>query len=145
MSSTSTSNIILNDPYTYFIWFVKIRSSVPEDLWQYFNPEREDEMAYPQMPVLNEIRDGATTLQILNQSEKATYTYLRSIFNHELMQYQRFLAEKAKLRERIMISVSDSKQFQLPAEESIQQWLEHLAELTRSSDYQMQEMIRAKH
>jgi hypothetical protein len=70
---------------------------------------------------------------------------LRSIFNHELTQYQRFLAEKAKLRERIMTSVSDSKQSQLPAEESIRQWLEHLAESTRPSDYQMREMIRAKH
>jgi hypothetical protein len=55
------------------------------------------------------------------------------------------LSEEAKLRQRIMNSISESKKPQLQAEESTREWLSHLAESTKPSNSQMQEMIRSKH
>jgi hypothetical protein len=145
MASFSNSDIILENPYTYSTWFAKIQGSVPRDLWKYFSPDHEDELREPESVTIGDIKDGARTLQDLSSTEKTIFAQLRAIYSQELTQYQRLLSEEAKLRERILKSVGDTKKSQLRADESIREWLCHLAESTKPTDSQMQEMIRSKH
>jgi hypothetical protein len=97
MSSTITPNVILNNPYIYYTWFVKIQGSVLQDLWVYFNPESEDKLAPLKITIFNEIKDGVILLQGLTQAEKTIYTQLRTIYNHNLTQYHRLLNKEVKL------------------------------------------------
>ena len=55
------------------------------------------------------------------------------------------MSKESKLREQILNSVADSKKSQLQPEETIREWLTHLAKSSRPSESQMQEMVRAKH
>ena len=141
----SNSDFVLDNPYHYHTWFAKIQGSVPKDLWKYFDIERNDEFHQPEAVTIDQIRNGAENLHQLSATEKTIFSQLRTVYTQELTQYQRLLTEEAKLRERIMNSISDAKKPQLMAEESTREWLRHLSESTRPSDSQMQELIRAKH
>jgi hypothetical protein len=116
-STTSTSESVLEHPYTYFTWFAKIKGSVPRDLWKYFDPEQQDELEQPEPVTIDQVREGANTLHELTAPEKTIFSQLRSIYTQELTQFYRLLSEEAKLREKIMSSVSESKKSQLRAEE----------------------------
>jgi hypothetical protein len=145
MASSSVSDITLENPYTYSTWFSKIQGSVPRDLWRYFNPDQQDEPREPVPVNIGDIKNGAQAFQELSSTERTIFAQLRTIYSQELTQYQRFLPEEAKLRERIMNSVADTKKSQLRAEESTRKWLSHLAGSNKPSNSQMQEMIRSKH
>ena len=141
----SNSDFVLDNPYHYHTWFAKIQGSVPKDLWKYFDIERNDEFHQPEAVTIDQIRNGAENLHQLSATEKTIFSQLRTVYTQELTQYQRLLTEEAKLRERIMNSISNDKKPQLMAEETTREWLRHLSESTRPSDSQMQELIRAKH
>ena len=113
MSSSNKTEIILDNPYTYFTWFAKIQGSVPRDLWRFFDPDQQDESEEPVETTIGQLRDGATTLQELSATEKTTFTQLGTIYNQQLTRYHRLLSEEAKLKERILNSVADSKKSQL--------------------------------
>jgi hypothetical protein len=148
MSSSTNStitDIILEHPFTYFTWYAKIKGSVPKDLWRYFDPKQQDELEHPEQVTIGQVKEDAVTLNELSAAEKSIFSQLRAIYNQDLTQYHRMLSQEAKLCERIMTSVSDSKKSQLQADESPREWLSHLAESTKPTDSQMQEMIRSKH
>jgi len=144
-TNSTTIDIILEHPFTYFTWYAIIQGSVPKDLWKYFDPEQQDKLEQPKQVTISHVRGNAETLHQLSATEKSIYSQLRTIYNQDLTQYHRMLSEEAKLRQRIMNSISESKKPQLQAEESTREWLSHLAESTKPSNSQMQEMIRSKH
>ena len=37
----STTNVILDAPETWFRWIATVKGMVPEDLWEYFDPNEE--------------------------------------------------------------------------------------------------------
>jgi len=141
----TTTNVVLDHPFTYFTWFAKIQGSVPKDLWKYFDPDQQVELQEPETTTVDQVRDGANSLHDLTAAEKTIFTQLRSIYTQDLAQYQRMLTQEALLRERIINSVTNSKRSLLQAGDSTREWLDHLAESTKPSDSQMQEMIRSKH
>ena len=94
---------------------------------------------------ISHVKENAVTLHELSAAEKSIFSQLRAIYNQDLTQYHRMLSQEAKLCERIMNLVSDSKKSQLLADESPREWLNHLAESTKPTNSQMQEMIRSKH
>ena len=148
MSSSTNLTIIdtiLKHPFTYFTWYAKIKGSVPKDLWRYFDPEQQDELEHLEQVTISHVKENAVTLHELSAAEKSIFSQLRAIYNQDLTQYHRMLSQEAKLRERIMNSVSDSKKSQLLADKSPREWLNHLAESTKPTNSQMQEMIRSKY
>ena len=144
-TNSTTTDIILKHPFTYFTWYAIIHRLVLKDLFKYFDPKLQDELEQPEQATISHVRENAETLHQLSAIEKSIYSQLRTIYNQDLTQYHRMLSQEAKLRERIMTSVSDSKKSQLQADESPREWLSHLAESTKPTDSQMQEMIRSKH
>ena len=148
MSSSTNLTIIdtiLKHLFTYFTWYAKIKGSVPKDLWRYFDPEQQDELEHLEQVTISHVKENAVTLHELSAAEKSIFSQLRAIYNQDLTQYHRMLSQEAKLRERIMNSVSDSKKSQLLADKSPREWLNHLAESTKPTNSQMQEMIRSKY
>ena len=109
MSSSNKTEIILDNPYTFFTWFAKIQGLVPRDLWRFFDPDQQDESEEPVQTTIRQLRDGATTLQELSATDKTIFTQLRTIYTQELTQYHRLLSKESKLREQILNSVADSK------------------------------------
>jgi hypothetical protein len=144
-TSSSTIEIILDKPEHYHAWFSAIQDSVPEDLWPYFDPEDDEEYEKPEPVLFSTIRAGATTLANLTAAERSQYATLRSVYNHDVTQYQRFLSEQAKLRTKIRNTVSETKKHQLQADESVRDWLTHLETSTKPTDAQMKDIIRVRH
>ena len=103
MATTSVNEVILEGPDQYHSWFSSTKGSVPEDLWEYFNPDLKTpvEFAKPELITFSIVKEGATQLQQLSSADKTLFTQLRTIYNAELTQYQRFLSEQAKLRKLI--------------------------------------------
>ncbi|KAN0075753.1 hypothetical protein V8E54_007023 [Elaphomyces granulatus] len=85
MATTVAKDIVLPEHY-----HSDIKGSVPEDLWKYFDPETADEYVT--------VQPEATSLQQL-------YAQLRTIYNNDVSQYQRYLGEKAKLRNKLFNTV----------------------------------------
>jgi hypothetical protein len=145
MATTSVNNIILEGPDQYHSWFSSTKGSVPDDLWGYFDPESSTEFPAPEPVTVSTVKEGAQYLQQLSSTEKTLFTQLRSLYNSELTQYQRFLSEQAKLRKLITVTVSEAKRSQLQPEKSVREWIESLQASTKPTDTQMQDIVRARH
>jgi len=145
MATTAFNDIPLEGPEHYHSWFSNIKGSVPEDLWKYFDPETTDEFNEPEAITVATLREGATGLQQLSATERTLYAQLRTIYNNELIQYQRYLNEKAKLRTRLLGTIPKQKRVLLPADEPIRQWISNLQIATKPSDAHMRDVTKAKH
>jgi hypothetical protein len=145
-SATASSNeVILEGPDQFHTWISVIKGSVPRDLWRYFDPDTEDEFLEPEPVTLEQLREGAETLADLSAAERSQYTTLRTIYNYDMTQFQRFLSEEAKLRSKIFSTVSESKKAQLQADISVRTWIANLQTSTRPSNAQMKDITRARH
>jgi hypothetical protein len=147
MATTSVNEVILEGPDQYHSWFSSTKGSVPEDLWEYFNPDLKTpvEFAKPELITFSIVKEGATQLQQLSSADKTLFTQLRTIYNAELTQYQRFLSEQAKLRKLITSTVSEAKKSQLRPDKSVREWIKNLQASTKPTDNQMQDIVRARH
>lgn len=146
MTTTAAFNdISLEGPEHYHSWFSNIKGSVPEDLWKYFDPETADEFNEPEAITVATLREGATGVRDLSATERTLYAQLRTVYNNELTQYQRYLNEKAKLRTKLLSTVPGQRRVLLPAEESVRQWISNLQVATKPSDTHMKDITKAKH
>ena len=123
MATAAVNDIVLEGPEHYHSWFSNIKGSIPEDLWKYFDPETTNEFNEPEAITAATLRAGATRLEHLSATERTLFAQLRTIYNNELTQYQRYLNEKAKLRTKLLSTVPEQRRVLLPAEESIRQWI----------------------
>ena len=144
-TTASTNEVILEKPEHYHTWMSQAKGSVPEDLWRYFDPDTGNEFVEPDPVTVGTIKPGATSLTALNATERSLYTSLRSVYNYDMTQYQRYLSEGAKLRNKILTTVSDSKKSQLQADEPIRAWIANLRTSTKPSDAQMKDIVRSRH
>jgi len=144
MTSTN-DNIILRGPAQYHEWFDMIKASVLADLWEYFDPETEDEPIRPDPVTYRTIRETATSFAQLTTLERSQYNLLKGNYNHDLAQYQRILAEDAKLRKIIRDTVDRSKRPQLKADMSIREWLQSLEASTKPGKTEMSNMVKVRH
>ncbi|KAN0072641.1 hypothetical protein V8E54_009570 [Elaphomyces granulatus] len=119
-------DITLEGPENYHSWFLNIKESVPKDLWKYFDPESADEYNPPETVTFATIRPEATTWQQLSAAELELYVQLHTLYHFYLSQYQRYLAEKAKLRTTLLNTVPEIMRCLLPIDESIRQWISNL-------------------
>jgi hypothetical protein len=136
---------ILDGPDKFHQWFAQTKGSVPEDLWEYFNPEASVEFIVPEPVTFSTIKEGAQSLQQLTSSEKALFNSLRTLYNTDLAQYQRFLSEGAKLRNRVNSTVSRSKKTQLLPDKTVREWIKALQKSTKPTDVHMQAIVKARH
>jgi hypothetical protein len=143
--ATTTKDVALEGPEQFHTWFLAIKGSVPRDLWKYFDPETEDEFDEPEPITLGTIRPGVTSITAFNTTERNQYTSLRTIYNHEVSQYQRFLSEEAKLRNKILNTVPESKKPQLRDDKTVRDWITNLKTSTKPTDAQMKDIVRARH
>jgi hypothetical protein len=144
-ASSSTKEVILEGPEQFHTWFLSIKGSVPRDLWKYFDPETDDEFDEPEPVTLETIRQGVTSLTAFTSAERSQYTSLRTIYNHDVSQYQRFLSEEAKLRNKILNTVPESKKPQLQDDQDVRDWITNLQTSTKPTDTQMKDIVRARH
>jgi hypothetical protein len=126
MATAAVKDIVLEGSEHYHSWFSNIKGSVPEDLWKYFDPETADEYTEPEVVTVATLRPQATSLQQLSTVDRTLYTQLRTIYNNDVSQYQRYLGEKAKLRIKLLNTVPEAKRVLLPADESIRKWISNL-------------------
>jgi len=65
-STTSVKNIILEGPDQYHPWFSATKGSVPEDLWEHFDPDLETstELVRPDPVTFSKVMEGALLRQI---------------------------------------------------------------------------------
>ena len=70
MMSTN-DNIILQGPAQYHEWFDMIKASVLADLWEYFDPETEDEPIRLDPVTYRTIRETATSFTQLTTLERS--------------------------------------------------------------------------
>ena len=58
MASTteSTNEVILEGPENYHIWFSAVKSSVPGDIWKYFDPNDETQAIEPEQVTIAMVR-----------------------------------------------------------------------------------------
>ena len=145
MATAAVNDIVLEGPEHYHSWFSNIKGSIPEDLWKYFDPETTNEFNEPEAITAATLRAGATRLEHLSATERTLFAQLRTIYNNELTQYQRYLNEKAKLRTKLLSTVPEQRRVLLPAEESIRQWISNLQVATKPSDTHMKDVTKAKH
>jgi hypothetical protein len=136
---------ILDSPEKFHLWFSQTKGSIPADLWKYFNPETSVEFIIPEPVTFSTIKEGAQSLQQLTSSEKTLFTQLRTLYNTDLAQYQRFLSEEAKLRNRVSSTVSQAKKTQLLPDETVREWIKALQTSTKPTDVHMQAIVKAKH
>ena len=118
--------VILKGPSQYYTWYAAIKGLVAKDLKRYFDPKKNDVYVELEPVTFNTIKPGATSLYQLNNIEKQTFTELRSIYISETQQYQRFLTEEAKLRNKIMLTANKLKKSMLYEENTIREWLLNL-------------------
>ena len=146
-STTSVNTIILEGPDQYHPWFSATKGSVPEDLWEHFDPDLETSTVFvrPDPVTFSKVMEGATSLQQLTSADKTLYAQLRTVYNADLTQYQRFLNEQAKLRKLITGTVSVAKTSQLRPDKSVREWIKSLQASTKPTDSQMQDKVRARH
>ena len=144
-ASSSTKEVVLEGPEQFHTWFLSIKGSVPRDLWKYFDPETDDEFDEPEPVTLETIRQGVTSLAAFTSAERSQYTSLRTIYNHDVSQYQRFLSEEAKLRNKILNTVPESKKPQLQDDQDVRGWIMNLQTSTKPTDTQMKDIVRARH
>ena len=111
-----------------------IEGSVPRDLWKYFNPDTANNFDEPKPVIYDIIRLGAQSLTALNATERSQYTTLRAAYNFDMSQYQRFLSEEAKLRNKILNTVAEAKKTQLPTNRPVKTWLTNLYISTKPTD-----------
>jgi hypothetical protein len=145
MATAAVKDIVLEGSEHYHSWFSNIKGSVPEDLWKYFDPETADEYTEPEVVTVATLRPQATSLQQLSTVDRTLYTQLRTIYNNDVSQYQRYLGEKAKLRIKLLNTVPEAKRVLLPADESIRKWISNLQVATKPSDVHMKNITKAKH
>jgi hypothetical protein len=145
MATTAVKDIVLEGPEHYHIWFANIQGSVPEDLWKYFDPEATDEFNEPANITVATLRQGATSIEQLTAADRTLYTQLRTGYNIELTQYQRYLNEKAKLRTKLLTTIPEEKMVLLPAGESIREWISNITLATKPSDTHMKDVTKSKH
>ncbi len=136
---------ILDGPETYHGWYAMIKGSMPSDLWKYVDPDTVETYDEPEDITFDSIREGATTLRELTIAEKTVYANLRVASKHDRSQYQRYLAEEAKLRSRIMSSTTEATRALLRAENTVREWIVELQASTRPTDHQLSELIQARH
>src|SRR2546421_2680748 len=122
-TASMTNEVILEGPELFHTWFSTVKGSVPRDLWKYFNPDTADEFDEPEPITFGSVRQGATTLAALTAAERSQYTSLRSVYNFDMSQYQRFLSEEVKLHNRILSTVPEAKKPQLRADKPVRDWL----------------------
>jgi hypothetical protein len=145
MASSTANEVILEGPEQYHTWFSSVKGSVPEDLWRYFDPDTAYEFAPPAPVTYDTVRPGVESFTLLNPTERAQYTSLQTIYNHDIIQYQRFLSEQAKLRNKILSTVSETKKVQLKADKPVRVWITNLQTATKPTDAQMKDVLRARH
>jgi hypothetical protein len=144
-NAASEMETVLEGPGQYHSWFSDIKGSVPDDLWKYFDTETADEFSSPEPVTFSTVKQGAQSLQQLSTAEKTLFTQLRSLYNTDLTQYQRFLSEQAKLRRLIRRTVSEAKKSQLKPEKSVREWIQAIQASTKPTDAHMQDLVRARH
>jgi hypothetical protein len=144
-TTASANEVILEGPDQYHTWLSAIKGSVPRDLWKYFDPDTASELLEPEPVTFEMIRPGATSIATLNTNERSQYTSLRSVYNYDMTQFQRLLSEEAKLRNKIMSTVSETKKPQLQADKPVRMWLANLQTSTKPTDAQMKDITRARH
>ena len=146
MATTGAVNdVILEGPDQFHSWFSSMKGSVPEDLWKYFDPKTSTAFPTPEPVTISTVKDGAESLQQLSSAEKTLYTQLRTLYNTEVTQHQRFLSEQAKLRKSIIGTVSEAKRSQLLPDISVREWIRRLQTSTMPTDSQMKDTVRARH
>jgi hypothetical protein len=144
MASTANA-VVLEGPDQFHTWFSMVKGSVPRDLWRYFDPDTADEYFEPLPVTFDSIRQGAQSLAALTAAERTQYTSLRTIYNHDMTQFQRFLSEESKLRSKILSTVTESRKAQLQADKSVRTWITNLQTSTKPTDAQMKDIVRARH
>ena len=145
MASSTTNEVILEGPDQFHSWFSSTKGSVPRDLWKYFDPDTADEFLEPEPVTFESIKAGARSLTALNSTERSQYTSLRTLYNYDKTQYQRFLSEEAKLRNKLLGTVSDTKKAQLQVDKPVRTWITNLQTSTKPTDAQMKDVVRARH
>jgi hypothetical protein len=132
-------------PEQYYAWKMMIVGSVPEDLWPFFDNEDPGIFKAPETPTVAMIREGATRLNQLMDAERSHFFQLQTVYSHEMTRYHRYLAEGAKLRDRILSTISHSKQSELTQQDPVWDWLTTLENSTKPSDAQMADSVKKKH
>ena len=137
MASTTAltaSNVVLEKPEQFHKWMLMIEGLVPRDLWKYFNPDTANNFDEPKPVTYDTIRPSAQSLTALNATERSQYTTLRAAYSFDMSQYQRFLSEEAKLRNKILSTVAEAKKTQLPTNRPVKTWLTNLYISTKPTD-----------
>jgi hypothetical protein len=102
MMTQPTTEVTLDGPDTYHTWFFMIKGSIPRDLWKYIDLETDAEYEEPEEVTYDTIRPGATSLRELTVAEKTLYSSLRTSSKYDRSQYQQYLGEETKIRNKIM-------------------------------------------
>jgi len=141
----STTNVILDAPETWYEWISAIEGTVPEDLWEYFDPDEEVVYEKPSPLTFADVRQGATALADLTASEKAVYAQLKMAYKDDLAQYQRYLKEQARLRTEIRKTVSETKRGLLEQGLATWEWIQALQTSTKPTESEMEDLISSRH
>jgi hypothetical protein len=78
------------------------------DMWQYFDPEKAENLTPPEEPKITMFKESAHTLSDLTQTERTVWSQLRTVYHHELSQYQRYITERTKLHKAILDTVPEA-------------------------------------
>ena len=145
MATQQTTEVTLDGPDTYHTWFSMIKGSIPRDLWKYIDPETDTEYEEPEEVTYDTIRPGATSLRELTAAEKTLYSSLRTSSKYDRSQYQRYLGEETKIRNKIMSTTTVATRSLLREDKSIRVWISNLQSASKPTDAQMTDIIQARH
>ena len=139
MTSASTTKArdleILSDPSSWDQWYEDTRASVPQHLWEYFDPDSEAVMLRPIepfRPVDEPPPEGAEPPQARNvclsrnQRQEDLFYKDHASFSQNERKWDNAKEVEAKLRERILSTVATQKKASLRTIYSMRQWLTSL-------------------
>ena len=168
-AAKTAKDVILSDPSTYYQWYENIKGSVPDQFWEYFDPESDaDPEAIKPIKPIKPVNTPPTAVESLgpstrnsraatetpeqqasrgSQYEKRLDRYYQDfdIYKEEARQWEKYLDCKTKLRDRILLTVSQQKSARLVTSKSLREWITGLRDSTQPPKATVQMNIRVEY
>ena len=168
-AAKTAKDVILTDPSTYYQWYENIKGSVPDQFWEYFDPESDadPEEIKPVKPIKpvntrppvaetsgpstrnsrapTETPEQQATRESKFQKELDRYYQDFNVYKEDARQWEKYMDCKTKLRDRILSTVSQQKSARLVTSNPLREWLAGLRDSTRPPKTTVKQTIRVEY
>jgi hypothetical protein len=103
------------------------------EIWEILDPEgqKKSTLPRPEMLLFTEYHTGATRFADLSSIERKDFLNVQYIYEAQLKKYSQQAQKLLNVRNKIQLSVSNTKKAQLPIEKTTKKWLRILTDGTK--------------